>query len=302
MINSLQNLIPLRHRSRDFSSFRHTPKFSWNEVEKTLIEEGKGDILVIMDSCFAGNLKYSAQRNYKRAYEFLAACKRDRTTAPPGPKSFTHILHKSLEGLLNKDPSFTTRELLSEIIETEERHYNLPDFWSRSASTERNIRLAPLSKLPPNEKASYFDENPIPQYLTLRVELKDSDRPTKIEIEELARNVSRAVKSSLIKTRRVDCVSLNRRPVKSLRTAAQMISSMVRFTKGSSQQVEKPAMASPQVLQSHQENRKRSRSIEPSNSDEQPPLKRSMSARLQGFSKNSRPLTPNSGTEGQKKD
>ena len=283
----------LRHRSKDFSSFCHTPKFSWNEVEKTLIEEGKGDILVIMDACFAGNLKYSAQRNYKRAYEFLAACKRDRTTAPPGPKSFTHILHKSLEELLNKDPSFTTRELLAEIIETEERHYNLPDFWSRSVSTERKIRLAPLSKPTRFGKTNYFDDNPIPQYLTLRVELKDDDRPTRLQIEELSRKVSRAVKSSAIKTRRVDCVSLNRRPSRKFRTAAQMISSMVRFTKGPIRQPDNQ----PQVLESLQGNRKRSRSIEPINTDERPPSKRRTLATLQGFSKNYSPLTPNSGNE-----
>jgi len=287
--NHPSKLITLRHGGGD------TPKFNWNEVEKTLIEEGKGDILVIMDACFAGNLRHGAERNYKRAYEFLAACQSGRTTARPGPKSFTHILYKSLEELLDRDPSFTTTDLLAKIIDSEERHHNPPDFWSRTISTERNIRLAPLPKLPPSEETSYFDDSPIPQYLTLRVELKSSDRPTQSEIEELARNVSRAVKSSSIKTRRVDCVSLNRRPTRSLRSVAQMMSCMVRFTTGSSRQQEIPVA---HVLESQQENRKRSRSIEPSEADEQPAPKRRTSQRLQDPSKSFGLLTPNSGTEG----
>jgi hypothetical protein len=270
-------------------------RLSWNNVEKILIEEGRGDILVIMDACFAGNLNVSVKTDLGRAYEVLGACQKNRTTAAPGPKSFTHILHKSLEDLISKHSAFTTADLLSAILKGEERRNNPPEFWRRS-NTDRHILLAPVPTLPPSEHASYFDDSPIPQYLTLRVELKDLHRPSKIQIEELARNVSKAVRDSSIKTRRIDCMGLTPRTFRSLRTAAQMISSMVRlmgFHRGPQHSL--PTLD--EALEPLKEDRKRSRGDD-SDFEDEPTAKRRVSGSSIHVFDSPRPLTPNSATEG----
>lgn len=252
-------------------------------------------MLVIMDACFAGNLNVSVNTDLGRAYEVLGACQKNRTTASPGPKSFSHILRKSLEDLTSKHLAFTTADLLSAILKAEERRNNPPDFWRRS-NTDRHILLAPLPPLPPSQHASYFDDSPIPQYLTLRVELKDSHRPSKFQIEELARNVSKAVRDSSIKTRRIDCMGLTPRTSRSLRTAAQMISSMVRwrgFHKGSPD----PITTTDEVLEPLKEGRKRSRGDDSDYEDEPTAKRRASGSSLHVFD-SPRPLTPNSAAEG----
>lgn len=248
----------------DLSSCDHPAQLNWNNVEKVLIEEGEGDVLIIMDACFAGNLKVSAQYDLGRAYEVLAACMDDQTTDAPGPRSFTHALHKTLETLCDRGSPFTTSELLSEI--QSKRLHNPPNRWSRSANTPRTIRLAPLPKEKPPSDASYFNVDPVKQYLTLRIELKDGTRPKQAQIQQLARNVSRAVRDSSkttgLRTRRIDCMGLTPRFVRSIRPAAHMISSILHLRRSGMGTHKRPCPleAAQKPLQ---DDEKRSRSEEP---------------------------------------
>jgi len=287
------------HATKDFDSRSglHPAKLNWNNVENILIKEGKADMLVIMDACFAGNLNVSATHDLGRAYEVLGACKRNRTTASPGPHSFTHILHKSLESLIGKYSAFTTANLLSEILEGEERRNNPPEFWSRSINTARHIRLAPVPSQPHSEHAGYFDDQPIPQYLTLRVELKDRHRPSRDEIEQLACNISKAVRNSSIRTRRIDCMGLTAKTSRSLRTAAQMISSLVRLM-GPRKSQSNPGANLDSVSKSLNEDRKRPRQDDGSDLEDEPRPKRQASGNSQRVFDSPRPMTPNSGVEG----
>lgn len=283
-------------RGCDSPACLHPAKLNWNKVEEILIQEGKGDILVIMDACFAGNLNVSAKSDLGRAYEVLGACKKGRTTAAPGPKSFTHHLHKSLEDLICRYPAFTTADLLSAILEREDRRSNPPDLWSRSTNTDRHIRLAPVSDSSPPVHANYFDDKPIAQYLTLRVELKDFHRPSQLQIEELARNVSKAVRDSSIRTRRIDCLGLTPKTFRSLRTAAQMISSVVRFM-GFNKTPQNPLLTSDEAFEPRKQGRKRSR-MEDSDLEDQPTAKRRASGASLHVCDSPRPLTPISAPEG----
>jgi len=292
-LDPAENFLEL-HATKDFDSRKgfHPAKLNWNNVEKILVEEGKADMLVIMDACFAGNLNVSATHDLGRAYEVLGACKRNRTTASPGPHSFTHILHKSLESLINKYSAFTTANLLSEILEGEERRNNPPEFWSRSTNTARHIRLAPVL----SQQDCYFDDQAIPQYLTLRVELKDLHRPSRDEIEQLARNISTAVRNSSIKTRRIDCMGLTAKTSRSLRTAAQMITSLLRWM-GPRKNSSNPAANLDSVSKPLNEDRKRSRQDDESDPEDEPRPKRQASGNSQRVFDSPRPITPNSGVE-----
>jgi len=249
-----------------------------------------------MDTCFAGSLYASPQNDLGRAYEVLGACHKNRTTASPGPHSFTHILHKSFESLVSKREIFTTVDLYSAVRDDEARRNNPPEFWSRSANTARHITLAPLQSQSASQPADYFVDQPITHYINLRVELTDPHKPSLQEIKELARNVSKAVRGSSIKTRRIDCMGLIPRPSRTIRAAARIFSSLKRWRcscKAPSNPVANLA-ADVKLLNG---NRKRTPNDDGSDLEDEPEPKRRASDTLKVFD-SSRPKTPNRSAEG----
>lgn len=159
-----------------------------------------------MDACFAGNVSSTYQRDYESTYEYLGACQKDRTTASPGDKSFTAALIICLELLLQRSEghSFTTADLLRAIAEQRYRKNNPPLLASRVEKSDRRILLAPKLS---NEAKKYFDDEPVPVYLDLRIEIKQ-DNLDESQVEDLAKRVARAVRQSTVKTRRVDWLRL----------------------------------------------------------------------------------------------
>jgi hypothetical protein len=204
-----------------------SPWLNWEEVEKKFIERAKGDVLTIMDACFAGAVRTMLHREPGHTYEYLGACAYDKTTASPGEKSFTAALINALQILLDEGEKqqFTTADLSRVIGLQKYRKNNLPCLWSRSAHDERRIMLAPMGKGKP-----YFDNTEIPAYLELRIELKQ-DSLTPAEVEDLARRVARSVSESTVKTRRVDWLQKISRPKPSLKSAARLVLFTIRRAK-----------------------------------------------------------------------
>ena len=94
----------------------HIANATWDTAEKTLMDDVLGDVLVIFDCCYASDIQRNLTHGNK-SYEMLAASNRNTTTPPPGPRSFTSDLMKSLKELLqerDRNP-FTTYDLLTKI-------------------------------------------------------------------------------------------------------------------------------------------------------------------------------------------
>jgi hypothetical protein len=204
-----------------------SPWLNWEESEKKFIKKAKGDVLTIMDACFAGSVRAMLDRDPGQTYEFLGACAMDKTTASPGEKSFTAALITSLQFLLEEGEKqqFTTADLSRVIGLQKYRKKNIPCLWSRSAHDQRRIVLAPMAKAKP-----YFDNTEIPAYLELRIELKQ-DTLTVAEVEDLARKVARSVSESTVRTRRVDWLQKISRPKPSLKSAARLVLFTIRRAK-----------------------------------------------------------------------
>ncbi len=121
---------------------------------------------MIFDCCYAGNLVYhhlDRQRGYwpTRSFEFLAACKQDKLTHPPGPKSFTRALIWALEGLLEDRGKFTTHELQTEIGKApgfpKDQHVQVLD---RGDPCDQRLVLAPIPPHSSNVKSNGTNSDP----------------------------------------------------------------------------------------------------------------------------------------------
>jgi hypothetical protein len=215
---------------------------NWEEVEKKFVESAKGDVLTIMDACFAGAVRSMIHREPGQTYEYLGACAHDKTTPSPGEKSFTTALIKALQILLNENEKhqFTTADLSRKIGEQKYKKNNLPCLWSRSAHDQRRIMLAPMNN---GTQKPYFDNTEIPAYLELRIELKQESLNA-LEVEDLARRVARAVSESKVHTRRVDWLQKISRPKPSLKSAARLVLFTIRRAKKKLETIQEELQAS----------------------------------------------------------
>lgn len=167
----------------------------------------EGDVLVILDCCYASDIQRNLTHGHK-TYELLAASSRNNTTPRPGPKSFTSDLIKSLRELL-KDFSgnhFTTYDLLTKI--SPKRPIGLePVLHNRrfridTALPSRHIRLAPHK--PQDEKCTegFPPHHTDVANLTLAFEL-DQRLLDRDEIVRLAKGLPAVFKKAKIPLRRV---------------------------------------------------------------------------------------------------
>lgn len=166
------------------------------------MEDADCDMLAIFDSCFASNLHKHVPHEENRIYELLAASGHDRTTAGPGPNSFTNALISSLRALLEQNRPFTTRELCERINLQPKRRKNQSHVWSRFKQFDRYITLAPLAGTL-DERKRQFHYEPTRAMLSLRLPLT-ADRLTELEIATLARTLARAIREQKIPVKRID--------------------------------------------------------------------------------------------------
>ncbi|KAH7394249.1 hypothetical protein DE146DRAFT_126534 [Phaeosphaeria sp. MPI-PUGE-AT-0046c] len=194
--------------------FSRDAKVNWNKVEDKLRdEENEGDVLTILDTCYASNLVKKSSSREPKKFELIAACPIDQTTAAPGEFSFTRALIDSLHELLNehKEPISTFR-LVQSINLNKHRSDTPAHVWARNAQTEQHIFLAPLK--PPKvdiAQPSKFRSAP-GGYLTLRFGVRDATL-NKQQIEYMTKTLSNALfNKALIGLRKVEWLDMKAAP------------------------------------------------------------------------------------------
>lgn len=167
----------------------------------------EGDVLVILDCCYASDIQRNLTHGNK-TYELLAASSRNNTTPRPGPKSFTRALMRSLRELLEdfSGNHFTTYDLLNKIslkrpIGLEPALHNRR-FRIDTALPSRHIRLAPHKAQNEGRTGGFPPHNADMAKLTLAFEL-DQRSLDKDKIEHLAKRLPAVFKKAKIPLRRV---------------------------------------------------------------------------------------------------
>jgi hypothetical protein len=189
--------------------FKNEARANWNRAEEQLrSEEIDGDVLTILDTCYASNLQKSGKED-TRTFELLSACTVDNTTVSPGPTSFTRALIDALKELLaeNKGRSFTTFHLNQRINLNPIRHDTQSQLWFRLKHHDRHIRLAPL-KPPQDRLRKPSIVKPPRGYLTLRFALRD-DTLNREQIEFLTRHLATAFSNkAMLGLRKIEWLGL----------------------------------------------------------------------------------------------
>jgi hypothetical protein len=165
---------------------------SWNKAEALLrSDDVEGDILNIMDCCYASNIVKSGTLS-SRKFELLSACGINQTTCSPGPRSFTRVLIDKLTELADEytDKPFATHILNDRIIRDERRIDTPSHLWFRLPN-KHHIFLGPLTK---DAKASQqqLSDIRVPRgFLSLRfaISRESLDRE---QIERLTKSLSTA--------------------------------------------------------------------------------------------------------------
>ena len=119
----------------------------WSSAEQ-IIQNTKGDVLLIFDCCHAAELEKSNRGFKRRAFEYLAATSAKSTTRKPGPQSFTSALIWSLKHFAKEGKSFSTTDLINTIT-TKAPNFpenQEPRLSERHGTCLRRIVLAPLTK------------------------------------------------------------------------------------------------------------------------------------------------------------
>lgn len=167
----------------------------------------EGDVLVILDCCYASDIQRSLTHGNK-SYELLAASCRNNTTPRPGPNSFTRGLMRSLRELLEDFSGnyFTTYDLLNKISLKRPKGLE-PALHNRrfridTAFPSRHIRLAPHKAQDEGHAGVFPPHSANIANLTLAFELNQRSLD-KDEIERLAKVLPAVFKKAKIPLRRV---------------------------------------------------------------------------------------------------
>jgi hypothetical protein len=181
--------------------------------EKLRDEEVEGDVLTILDTCYASNLVKKSGKQESKKFELVAASPIDQTTAAPGENSFTRALIDGLGELLDehKDPISTFR-LVQSINLNKHRSDTPAHVWARDQHTDQHIFLAPLKHHKPDVvQPSSFRAAP-GGYLTLRFGLRDASL-NKEQIEYMTKTLSNALfNKALVGLRKVEWLDMKPAP------------------------------------------------------------------------------------------
>jgi hypothetical protein len=155
--------------------FIRDAKANWNKVEEKLKEEEvEGDVLTILDTCYASNLVKKSGKREPKKFELVAACSIDQTTDAPGKYSFTRALIDGLKELLAKHKEPISTFFLVQSINLSKYRTKVPaHVWARNDSPEQHIYLAPLKPNQPNTTQATNYRAPPGSYLSLRFGLRD---------------------------------------------------------------------------------------------------------------------------------
>lgn len=182
------------------------PVAYWDKAEKPL-KRAKGDVLAILDCCFASTAALKEGEDGWRTYQLLAACAVKGNTSGPGKGSFTEALCDSLEQLLeqSKDGTFSVLKL-EETINTK-RAEKAALMWDRLRKHKRSVELGPLALTPQSDTTYQTKER---ASLTLRFSLTTGDLTDK-QIDNLARSIPKVCKDVRVGVRQVKWMGMEER-------------------------------------------------------------------------------------------
>ena len=210
------------------------PIVEWNRAETPLLEDAEGDVLTMLDSCFASNIQKGSTEQ-TRTYELLAAAAMDKRTNAPGKNSFTSILTEELQELLKKHRGrkFATVELVQRINLRRRKRPSM--LWDRLSRHDHHIYLAPLNTEDLEKRQISFQNMRENASLTLRIALKE-ERLTSAQIERLAQRLPKAFRKSQVEPLQIHWMGLSRHPQRSvsMKGAASIAKAVYRFMSMSS--------------------------------------------------------------------
>lgn len=184
----------------------HKPQASWNEAE-TPLKDAEADVLMILDTCSAGNIFKGQGDEGIRAFQVLAAAGRNQPASPPGKNSFTRALIDALKAQLARSDhgAFNAFDLHNDIMRRRQKMNSQIFRHPFTKSSSRFIKLAPLAeKNDMNESISRRET----AYLTLRLAFGEASNITPEAIEALAKGVSHGVLESKLDIRAIDWLGL----------------------------------------------------------------------------------------------
>ncbi len=164
-----------------------------------LMNHSRGDVLAIMDCCFASNaVRHPLER--EKTFELLAASHKDQMTPGPGADSFTQALITSLKELTEevKEGFFSSRHLHEKIAKL--RPDAPPAIWNLRREVDRCIRLGRLKDRSHLLKMS--TPTPPQAYLSLQFHLGQKQL-TRHQIESLTRELPKSFKTSGVQLQNV---------------------------------------------------------------------------------------------------
>ncbi|OCL11251.1 hypothetical protein AOQ84DRAFT_386966 [Glonium stellatum] len=238
----------------------HVPVVEWNKVERQLLEDVEGDVLAILDSCFASNIQKDSTEQ-TRTYELLAAAPIDKRTSAPGKGSFTSVLTEELRELLKKhrNQKFSTVELVQRINVRKKKRPAM--LWDRLGRHGHHVCFAPLNTKDLEKREKSFQNIRENMSLTLRIALKE-DNLTPVQIEKLAKRLPKAFKKAQVEPLQIHWMGLSRHPRRSMgmKEVAAIVRATSRFAsmsskreKNSVEEISPTSTASPITLKRTQD-------------------------------------------------
>jgi hypothetical protein len=219
---------------------RHNNVFlNWNAIENSIVRKSVGDLLTIMDTCYAGNLGQVHQPLTGRTYDYIGACERDDIISG-GEMAFSLVLADALDSLYEQkgDEGFMTGELIEKvrsIIDVKRQESKRKGVLSNPILVRRfdkQIDSRPHVSLLPirHRRSNIFSNEPIKGYLNLRLELKQ-DSLTDSQIIHLSEALSKAVRDCrTVPTRRIDWNGITPARIR-LSTMSLLIIAVLKFKK-----------------------------------------------------------------------
>jgi hypothetical protein len=128
------------------------PTLVWSDIQPTL-GQAQGDILLILDCCFAAQSARDRSRIIPPNTELMAACAMKRQTRKPGPRSFTAQWIKAVTKFLDEKKPVVMSEIHHQLASG---HVDLPETPIHfSIGRKRSIQLEPYVQTITSKRDQY---------------------------------------------------------------------------------------------------------------------------------------------------